>query len=432
MSTPPSLRLASRNACACAVLLLAAAGCATWSAPVNVTDAPLRERSVSATKQHVQVSAAVLGSEDSKRKFGADINRTNVQPLWIEVRNMTQQPLWLLQSGTDPDYFSPLEVAWSLHTLMGFTTNARIDQYFHAAGFRNPIPPGETRAGILFTNPDRDPKLVNIDLFGNRTLIAFTLFVPVPDDMPDTRLALTLFQYPDDAITYCHDLASLRAALERLPCCASDSHATTDADPLNVVVIGTLGDIGAAMVRRSYHRDLHPGDLAQWVFGREPDVVLRKEAQAGAPATSIRGWLAPIRFNAESVYVAQVSRPVGGRFAHGGTADEVMHDDVDEARNFFVQDMMYAGGLEKLGFVNGVGSAPPAQPRTTLNGTRYFTDGLRAVMFFATRPLSFSNVEFLDWVPYLENREPSGGIGNARQKQWRPITPSQHCTSAAC
>jgi hypothetical protein len=26
-------------------------------------------------------------------------------------------------------------------------------------------------------------------------------------------------------------------------------------------------------------------------------------------------------------------------------------------------------------------------------------------MFFATRPLSFTNVEILDWVPYLERRE---------------------------
>ena len=51
----------------------------------------------------------------------------------------------------------------------------------------------------------------------------------------------------------------------------------------------------------------------------EPDVVLRKEAQAGAPATSIRAWLTPIRFNGALVYVAQVGRPVGGRFARGGT-----------------------------------------------------------------------------------------------------------------
>jgi len=105
------------------------------------------------------------------------------------------------------------------------------------------------------------------------------------------------------------------------------------------------------------------------------------------------------------VYVVQVGRPVGGRFVHGGAAADVLHGDVDEARNFLVQDMMYSGGLDKLGFANGVTPAPEARPRTTLNGAPYHTDGLRAVMFFATRPLSFTNVEILDWVPYLERRE---------------------------
>ena len=66
---------------------------------------------------------------------------------------------------------------------------------------------------------------------------------------------------------------------------------------------------------------------------------------------------------------------------------------------------MYSGGLEQLGFVYGVGAAPPANPRTTLNGASYYTNGLRAVMFFATRPLNFTNVQILDWVPYLEQRE---------------------------
>jgi len=42
-----------------------------------------------------------------------------------------------------------------------------------------------------------------------------------------------------------------------------------------------------------------------------------------------------------------------------------------------------------------------------LGGARYQTDGLRAVLFLATRPLSLSDVELLDWAPYLEAPEPS-------------------------
>jgi hypothetical protein len=399
------------------LVILACAACTTWTAPTNIDDAPLRQRAVSATSQNVRVSAAVLGSEDSRRMFGTDINETNVQPLWVEVQNGTSQPLWLLQSGTDPDYFSPLEVAWSMHTLLGGATNASIDNHFNKLGFSSPIPAGETRTGILYTNPDRDPKLVNIDMFGSRTLIPFSLFVRVPDDVQDARLAPTLFQYPEAEIVDYHDLASLRGALERLPCCASDEHATTGADPINVVVVGQLGDIGAALARRGYRRLPRESDFGQWLFGRKPDVVLRKEAQAGAPSTSIRAWLTPIRFNGALVYAVQAGRPVGGRFAHSRATDDALHADVDEARNFLIQDMMYSGGLDKLGFVNGVGPAPQAHPRTTLNGASYYTGGLRAVMFFATRPLSFTNVEILDWVPYLEQtqsgvRENNGDAGN--------------------
>ena len=214
-----------------------------------------------------------------------------------------------------------------------------------------------------------------------------------------------LFQYPDAEVTNYQDLATLRAALERLPCCASDTTGTVQGDPLNAVFIGTFADIGAATIRRNYRRDPDPSDLAQRVFGREPDVVGRKRSQAGAPATWIRLWRAPMRFGGEAVFVAQVGRPIGGRFASRQAGSIVLHEDVDEARNLLIQDMMYSGGLEKLGFITGVGAAAEAQPRTALNGAQYHTDGLRAVFFFGTRPLSLSDVEILDWVPYLERRE---------------------------
>ena len=129
-------------------------------------------------------------------------------------------------------------------------------------------------------------------------------------------------------------------------------------------------------------------DVAQQVFGRAPDVVLRKQAQAGAPSTWMRLWLAPIRFEGRAVFVVQAGRPVGGRFAPRGATGIVLHDDVDEARNLLIQDMMYSGGLDKLGFVTGVGGVPDAAANDAIDGAGYYTDGLRAVLFLATRPLS--------------------------------------------
>ncbi|MEM5314738.1 LssY C-terminal domain-containing protein [Paraburkholderia sp. JHI869] len=415
-----SVSLPMQRALVCAgelVLALALAGCTTWHEPSGADDTLLRERAVSTINHGVRVSATVLGSEDSKRIYGADINNTKVQPLWVEVQNGTSQALWLLRSGTDPDYFSPHEVSWSLHTLFDGATNAIMDAYFTGRAFSNPIAPGETRSGILFTNPDQGIKLANFDLFGNQTLIPFSLFLRVPGGTMDPSLAQIPFPFPETAITDYTDLASLRIALERLPCCATDATGTVPADPLNAIGIGQLTDIGAALVRRDYRRDARASDLAQRVFGREPDFVLRKQAQAGAPATWIRGWLAPIRYQGQLVYVAQVGRPVGGRFAPHGESRPALHENVDEARNFLIQDLMYSSGLDKLGFVYGVGAASPAHPRTALDGATYYTDGLRAVVFFATRPRSLSDVDFLDWVPYLDNRETAqpGATGDARQ-----------------
>ncbi|MBB5419893.1 hypothetical protein HDG42_005963 [Paraburkholderia sp. JPY171] len=399
------------------LLALMLTGCATWQTPSAVDDKQLREREVSDTHHGVRVGATVLSREDIKRIYGVDINDTKVQPLWIEVHNGTSQALWMLRSGTDPDYFSPDEVAWSMHTMLGGSTNRSMDDYFRSLRFGNPIAPGATQWGILFTNPDRGIKLVNIDVFGNHTLIPFSLFLRVPDSTLDPRLAQIPFPFPASAVTDCPDLTSLRAAIERLPCCATDATGTVQADPLNAVGIGQLTDIGAALVRRNYRRDAREFDLAQRVFGREPDFVMRKQAHAGAPATWIRGWLAPIRFQGQLVYVAQVGRPVGGRFAPRGETRLTLHENIDEARNYLIQDLMYSSGLDKLGFANGVGEASPEHPRTTLDGATYYTDGLRAVVFFTTRPHSLSDVDFLDWVPYLDRRDnfQSGATGDAGQ-----------------
>ena len=233
------------------------------------------------------------------------------------------------------------------HAAHAREANARIDDVFDKLAFKSPILPGETHAGVLFINPERRTRLLNIDLLQSKGLIPFSLFLPVPDDAADPHSGTISFSYPDAGITDYKDLAALRAALERLPCCASDASGTARGDPLNAIFVGELPDIAAALVRRSYRRDAQAVDAPQHVFGRGPDVVLRKQAQAGAPSTWIRLWLAPIRFEGRPVFLVQVGRPVGGRFVPRGAKDIVLQEDVDEARNLLVQDMMYSGGLEQ-------------------------------------------------------------------------------------
>ena len=381
MKALPSLTLA---------LALALAGCATWEPPGEFSDAALRRRAVTKDNQGMRVSAAVLSREDSRSMLGIDLDDSQMQPVWVEVHNATPRLMWLLRTGTDPDYFSPLEVAWSFHKPLGGSANASIDRHFEKLGLRNPIPAGATHAGILFTNRERGIKLLNVDLLGQKTMVPFSLFLTVPEDGAASGATAAKDQQhvPASQVVDYSDLAEFRAAIERLPCCAQGP-GTAPGDPLNVVVVGELEDIAAALVRRNYLRDTRTVDMGQEVLGRSPDIVLRKQTHARSSAAWIRAWRTPLSFDGRPVYVAQAGRPVGGRFA-APDAGLRTHADVDEARNLLVQDMMYSGGLDKLGFAHG-------------SGTSGRGDGLRSVLFFATRPLSLSDVEILDWVR-LANR----------------------------
>ena len=93
-----------------------------------------------------------------------------------------------------------------------------------------------------------------------------------------------------------------------------------------------------------------------------------------------------------------------------------LHPNIDESRNLLVQDLLYSGGLAQLGYVGGVGVVPRTLPENTDSATRYHTDGLRAVLFFVTRPLTLSDIEILDWVPMLQQREAEAAAKNPDQQ----------------
>jgi hypothetical protein len=85
-------------------------------------------------------------------------------------------------------------------------------------------------------------------------------------------------------------------------------------------------------------------------------------------------------------------------------------------RNFLVQDLLYSGGLARLGFVEARGEADVVESAHTVGKGRYHTDGLRAVMFFVSRPVTLTGIEILDWVPALELREAEAAAKRAPGK----------------
>ncbi|MEJ2514656.1 MAG: hypothetical protein P8080_04485 [Gammaproteobacteria bacterium] len=382
------------------LIVVGLAGCAAWQPPPAPDLSEIRARALTETVRDVRLSAAVVSREEGRQIFGHDLREAGVQAVWVEVENRSPHVYFLLRAGTDPDYFSPLEVAWSFHSFLGGSGNAAIDDYFASMDFPNPVPPGETRAGFLFTNPHGRVKLFNVDLIGRKRMIPYTLMLPIPDDPPDETAVRLMADYAEANRRRVRDLGTLREALEGLPCCGEGPRGEASGDPLNVVVIGTLDDAGAALVRRGFRTAREPLDDEQRLFGRTADAVLRKGGQGGWPGIWLRLWATPLVYGDRLVVVGQAGRPVGGRFTAPGDASAVLHPEPDEARNFLVQDMLYSGGLGQLGFVGGAGSSGPGTGDAP--STEYQSDGLRAVMFFVTRPLDMADVEIIDWVPYLD------------------------------
>ena len=378
------------------IIMFSLVGCATWQAPQSVDDSALRTRAISETDMDVTLSATVLGGDDSKRLFATDINSSGVQPVWIEVKNNSSHTLWLLRAGTDPSYFSPLEVAWPLHTKFNNKGNAEIDKYFESISFTNPIPPGRTQSGILFTNRHKNTHVLNVDLLGQQTFFPFTLFLPIPGEH-DSRIQEGMNRLASMDYTDYQNTEAFRAALEQLPCC------TSAGDPVNVVLVGDIANIGAAFIRRGYRSQRHHIDDRHLIFNRTADIVMRKSGE-GVTANWIRVWVSPLRYQGQPVLLAQSGRPKGGRFKIDAYKEPRLHSDVDESRNLLIQDLLYSGGLAQLGFVRGVKTISRETADSADSEARYHSDGLRAVLFFVTRPLTPSDIEILDWVPFIDQR----------------------------
>ena len=389
------------------MLCLSLAGCATWQVPTEFNDSVLRARAEIQELRGVTLNAAVLSTDDSQRMFGSNINKTGVQPVWIEVENNTNQVLWLLRSGTDPDLFSPMEVAWPFHVSFASETNARLDDHFSALSFQNPVSPGTKQSGIIFANPHHMTRLLSVDILGQGELFPFTMFPPVPDDqtIEATAALVNVRQLVKEVTVDIKETDSFRVRLEQLPCCATGADGNKSGDPLNVILIGDLADIVTALVRRGFRLDALDFDKKQHLYGRSPDIVARKKGQAGVPTNWVRMWVAPLRYQGQTVFVVQAGRRQGWRMEKVVEDDLILNPKVDEVRNLLIQDMAYSSGLRKIAFIDGVGATEPGESRNSLGGAGYQTDGLRAVLFFVTRPLSLTNIEFLDWHPILKLRE---------------------------
>ena len=394
-------------------------GCTIYQKPRPSFDVPFRERSQSKVDGDVRVTVAVLSAEESRQLFGVNLAGKDIQPVWIRVQNSDTTAYWLMSAGLDPDYFSPLEAAYAFHGTIGSSVNEKIDDHFRVMNFRNPIAPGTSVSGFIFTNRDEGTKVVDIDLITYGNAKFFTFFVPVPGIEADYHEIDFDTLYSEEEIIDLNE-NELKKAVENLPCCATNEDGTKNGDPLNLIFIGSREDLSSAFVRRGWLPAEQTHGKAVWktiksfLFGtryryspvsplylyeRQQDFAGQKPRHSVHERNHLRMWLSPMRYQGKQVWIGQISRDIGVRFTFK-TWPPVTHKidpDVDEAMYALLEDLIYSQQVSKLGWVKGVGKASRTKPRYNLTGDPYFTFGLRAVLMFERRPVSFNELQRFDW-----------------------------------
>ena len=377
------------------------------------------DTAVAQQRNDLDVRVAVMDDAASRKFFGVPMARRGIQPVWVQVVNRSRQPYRLQFVAIDPNYFSPLEAAAANHysggkRLLGFgllawllflpllillpiklvavrRANRKMDAFFLEQAFRmRPIPPQGEQAGFVFTNLSEGNKVVLVRLLG-------------PDGPEDFEFSLSVRGL--DTSTTCGMSFNRLIRPPMWPrwtstgCVSYLGHGAAGHNERRRPAIRRPGQSGrhrrfpsgAWGVRRPMGRDRgdQSGDLLEDVsgvhrlarsigtrrsvrcvlFGRSQDFALQRIRSSINERLHLRLWGTRVRFHGQAVWLGQVSRDIGVRLTWR-TWNMTTHridPDVDEARDYVVEDLMHVGRLKTRGVRRWCGLVRPDGPAAELD-----------------------------------------------------------------
>jgi hypothetical protein len=315
--------------------------------------------------------------------------------------------------------------------------NRRMDDLFQSLAFHlRPIPPGGTSEGFVFTALDLGTKVVHVRLFatgealdvaklmamasqirnptaessGESKIEApvaadFTFSIPVPGITADYLRRDFETLIAPESMVHCH-LPTFIERLREMPAATVNEKMTGSGDPVNLVVVGSLEMVMSAFLARwdesetitlktcwkttrafvmgSQYRYSPVSPL--YLFGRSQDIALQRSRRSINERLHLRLWLTPLRFLDRPVWIGQISRDIGVRFTTKtwNLTTHRIDPDVDESRDYVVEDLLQAERVHAVGYLDGVGPCDAADARHNLTGDPYFTDGKRAVVVLSS------------------------------------------------
>jgi hypothetical protein len=458
---PTIARLAATALAFCAGLAMG--GCTTTYSPQRLS-APGELIGVQTkTVADVTVSVAVLTDEQSRRHFGADLGRHGVQAVWMSVRNASVRKLWFISNLLDRDFYSAEETAQMVSNDVPDSAMERVRQDYRDESMRVLLLPGTITEGYVFLPRAEGGRYLGVRLMGDvydedtqrasmgagplpaspPRELRFDFAMPLPDgdfdyEQMDAYRAYRERPLPD------LDVAGLRAALEQLPCCATDEDGERNGDPLNVIIVGEAADVLNSLSRsgwsfthritlRTVEREIRAALFERsypvapvsslYAFGRKQDLALQRARPSIAQRNHMRLWWAPFRFEGRPVWVGQVSRDIGIKVTPKSPTltTHIIDPQVDTTREYLLHSLMAEGLVDRFGFVRGSAVASRDKPLLNLMDDPYFSDGMRVVIMLAPEPVPPDQVRSLLW----ERSAPpiAEGQSDIAGRNVRPIEP---------
>lgn len=395
-------------------------------------DRAFEQTAVVQQRDGLEVRVAVLNGSASRRFFGVPMARRGIQPVWLHVINKSDQLYRLQFIALDPNYFPPQEAAVINHfsgakRLFSFgilawlflpllllliaklvtvpRANRKMDAFFREHAFRmRPIAAGDQQSGFIYTNLSEGNKIVLIRLLGPDGTKDFEFTIPVDGLRIDYLRHDFEAKHSGDHLTEI-DLPGLRQYLANAPAATMNADGRRHGDPVNLVVIGDFAKIVGAFCARWDETEVisfvtcvktarafiagreyrYSPVSALFLFARCQDFALQRIRDSINERLHLRLWATPFRYQGQNVWIGQVSRDIGVRFTWRtwNLTTHRIDSDVDEARDYVVEDLMHIGRLAMVGYVDGVGPCDATSPRCNLTGDPYYTDGKRTVLLLS-------------------------------------------------
>ena len=384
--------------------------------PAPHEGAPFHQRMETKEDPDFRVSAVALSGEEARRLLGVGLEAKGVRRSGWKSRTESDQGAWYFPIGADPAFFASYEVVYMFHRWWagdGTSASPRPAEERDAARVARP----GTARGFASTHDGEGTGYVRIDVVDDAKVREFRFISHVPGERWDFQRVDFVTPYPESQVRDL-DYPTLLAELEKRPCCAADEKGRPVADPLNMFLFGRRREVAFPLVQRGWNLT-EPFDVqSAWksvkafvrgtsyrtspvgplhLFGRPQDAALQKPGNDIDRRNHLRVWLAPFTSTGDRVWVGQASRDIGVRFTTRSwyLTTHKIDPDVDESRDYLLQDLLMTGHLSRVVFVPGVGEAPRDAPRYNLTGDPYFTDGQRLLLVLDSQSRTIDEVDLL-------------------------------------